>query len=143
MIITPDWGNYPGIRFQNTCKPDPSQPDGYHQAWWAQFKWQDDILRKFRLSGQNLEILTEASPDAGKWYRFSVVYHVRSATVDWRVVDRATGSVFHEITSVPLEISGGFNRILIGQITRPPQYGDWSDIRIDNIDIRRGAVPLN
>jgi hypothetical protein len=140
VVLAQDWGCYPGVVFQNTNVSDPSQPDGYHVTFSARFSWSDYVVRKFTLqSDQGGSLETAASPNVGEWYHFEVVYHSASQTADWTI---ESGGVFYQVTGVSFPISAGFNRLYIGEVTQPPKYGEQSAIRVDNIAVWSGEVPV-
>lgn len=140
MVLAQDWGCYPGIVFQNTNVPDPAQPDGYHVTFYAKFLWSDHEVRKFAIMPDQGEyLLTPSSPNVGEWYHFEVVYHSGSQTVDWTI---ESGGVFYQVVGVSFPLSTGFNRLYIGEITQPPKYGEQMAIRVDNISVWTGMVPV-
>jgi hypothetical protein len=141
VVLAQDWGNYPGIVFQNTNVPDPTQPDGYHVTFSAKFRWSDYEVRKFAFqSDQGGWLVTPDSPNVGEWYHFEVVYHSVSQTADWTI---ESGGVFYQVIGVSFPISAGFNRLYIGEVTNPPKYGEQSAIRVDNINVWLGSgVPV-
>jgi len=139
-VLAQDWGCYPGIVFQNTEVPDPTQPDSYHRSFTCQFHWSDYVVRKFVLTsdaGGYLE--TDGSPNLGEWYHFDIAYHASSQTVDWTI---ESGGVFYEVTGAAFSISEGFNRLYIGEMTQPPKYGEQAAIRVDNISVWAGETAV-
>ena len=143
VILAPDWGCYPGIVFQNTDVPDPEQPDGYEVAFCAKYSWSDHVPRRFMLQSQHgVELLSDSSPTVGEWYRFVIAYYSSSQTVDWTVESLDSGVVFHQVSGASFPISTGFNRLYIGEISQPPSYGEHSAIRIDDIEVFDGIVPV-
>lgn len=139
-VLAQDWGCYPGIVFQNTTVPDPTQFDAYHKTLWCTFAWSDDVEKKFTLtSDQGGYLVTSGSPSLGEWYHFEIEYHSASQTVDWTI---ESGGVFHEVVGAPFPISGGFNRLYIGEVTAPPKYGEQAAARWDNIAVWAGETAV-
>jgi len=140
MVLAQDWGCYPGVVCQNTNVSDPSQPDGYHITFATKFKWSDHVERRFVLqSDQGPQHETAGSPNVGEWYHFELVYHSSNETADWTI---ESVGVFYQVTGVSFPISTGFNRLYIGEVTQPPKYGEHSAIRVDNIAVWAGEVPV-
>jgi hypothetical protein len=134
-ILTPWWGCYPGVYFQNTWVPDPTEPDGYSEAFYADYHWSDAIWQKFTLKTRDEHYQSMGTPEPAVWYTFTIEYDHNSETADWTVVETESGVLFHQATDVQFSVSDGFNRLYIGQVTWPPQYGFESDINVDNIHI--------
>jgi len=149
MIVTPDWGCYPGVAFINTLVPDPDTHDGYHCSMICSYNWSDHVIRKFMLrnrdTGQDYE--TSQHPTAGRWYRFTVSYDATNNEVDWLVEDihDSPATVFYELSNASFTMEEGFNQLRIGDIQMSPEYGDESDIRVDNVHILDvgGPSPVN
>ena len=140
MILAPDWGCYPGIVFQNADGANPDWPDGTEMAFTANYSWSDHVVRKFRLRSQaGGELVSDYSPDVGEWYHFFIQYHSASETVDWVVESVQYGTTFHQVIGAPFPISTDINRLYIGEITSPPDYGESTAIRVDNIEISSGT----
>jgi len=139
-VLAQDWGCYPGISFQNTEVADPTQPDSYHRTFCCQFWWSDHVVKKFTLTSDGGGYLeTSGSPNLGEWYHFDIAYHPSSQTVDWTV---ESGGAFYQVTGVSFPISGGFNRLYIGEMTQPPKYGEQAAIRVDNISVWGGETAV-
>lgn len=141
MVITPDWGSYPGITFQNTLIPDwnPLMPDGNTFSFRTEHHW-DSYDRGFYLRSETVGLYTADQPSAEQWYTFFIQYHANAQTVDWVVKDES-GLVWYEGLGLACPIDAGFNRLYIGEISYPPRYGDWSDIRVDNIVVSALVSP--
>ncbi|MFH1690922.1 MAG: right-handed parallel beta-helix repeat-containing protein [Candidatus Eisenbacteria bacterium] len=142
MIVTPDEGCYPGITFQNTLVPDtnPLMPDGNTFSFRANYQWDGQTVRKLRLRSDAGELHTPSEPTAGEWYTFKIQYHAVAQTVDW-VIEDDLGVVWYEGYDLAFPVAADFNRLYIGEITEPPQYGDQSDIRLDNISVSALVSP--
>jgi len=134
-VLEPQWGQYPGLYLLNTMQPDPTGPAGFHDAMSANYSWSDAVPRRFRIRTDAGHLVSEASPEVGRWYRFELSYRAATARIDWRVVDLETASIFHEVEEADFVLNSGFNCIAVGERTAPPSYGDYSAIRVDNISV--------
>ena len=139
-ILAPDWGCYPGIVFQSTSGSSPDCRDGIEMAFMANYTWSDHVIQKFRLKSQGGgELVSDDSPNVGEWYHFFIQYHSASETVDWVVESVQYGTTLHEVIGASFPISTDINRLYIGEITSPPDYGESTAIRVDNIEISSGT----
>jgi len=141
MIITPDWGSYPGVFFQNsnvTVDTSGLHRDGFQHSFEEGFHWSDHINKKFRLASLSEAITTTNQPLTNEWYNFKLFYNSELETIDWTIVHKATNDTFFMINDYAHPIPNSFNRLYIGKISAPPSYGDESDIRVDNIKIWKG-----
>ena len=142
MVLAPDWGCYPAIGFQNTLVPDPDQPGGYALPMRLTYHWADDLPRRFMLWFGDSYLVTPDSPEVGVWYRITIVHHSANSTVDWRVEERDSGMVFHEVFGEPRIMETGFNRVYVGEISTPPKYGEHAVMRADNIVISQPSTSV-
>lgn len=150
MIITPNWGNYPRLKFFND---DIILPQGYtcrtgrDEEFEFAYVWSDRYPRYFRIADRTGPLqgppwwewwqdwVTSEHPEARKWYHILIERNAPTHTLHWRVTDLENGSVFYETVGQNFDLEFPVNRFYIGMITAPPKYGTWSDIRVDNIVI--------
>jgi hypothetical protein len=105
------------------------------------YDWSDAVPQRFLLHADGYNLETTGSPEIGVWYRSTIDYQAASSTVDWRVEEAATGAPFHELLGAPFALSSGFNRLYVGELSKPPKYGEHAAIRIDNIVVSLPATP--
>ena len=84
--------------------------------------------------------------DSSKWYHHTVTYDSVKDVLKWRVNERDTGAKFHDRTYNDVQVRA-FNQVAVGYQSRPPVYGRWAEIYVDNISIvpeppRRHVPPL-
>ena len=146
--VQPDWGSYPGLRF---ARDENEGVDGGEAdvKWAFRLDCRDSIEcsrsteetnSRFRLGlgGQDDPFLSPRLPAIDEWYSVDITYDGSQSAAEI-VVLREDGSVFVEESGLPLMgMNTRFNRVLIGQRSGgPPEYGNESIIRVDNIATTR------
>lgn len=147
-ILNPDWGNYPGISFINRDITDESSKSGYRDIFRFDYRWSDHVNKKFGLYDggdmggygtdyQDEVYYTALSPNSNQWYHIELNYDNENKEIDWLITKKSGDNILHSANNIEFDLDYGFNQFYIGMITEPPSYGDWSDIRVDNIEIKK------
>jgi hypothetical protein len=131
--VTPDRGNYPGIYFVDSTSEFPNERSDY--ALFFKMHWSDAIPQKFMLRGNGGQyFLSEKIPAFNEWYHIVIVKD--STTGNLRLkINREDGSVFVDESEIEIG-TGTFNQIFIGEVQGSDKYGDFAEIRLDNIKIK-------
>ena len=132
-VIKQDWGNYPGVYFVFRY--------GDEFQWNFPFTYVNSANSgsAFQIWHNDTEYLTSA-PTENHWYHIKILYSDDSKEINYTVIDMETKLKFYEINLDNFLIGQGFNQMFIGQISGPPKYGTWSDIAVDNIEIKNSIV---
>ena len=137
-IITPVYGNYPGINFVDSTIANPE--DRYaSSSLFFDFTRSDTVYNKFGVGPLPYsERYSGSVTNFDNWYHVSLHFDNPDKLLSWTITDLSDNSLFYSKSGVPFDAKA-FDQIMIGQITDPPKYGaSPSDIRVDNIEV---AVP--
>ncbi len=142
--VTMDWGSYPGIFFHGSKinnKDDYQTNNENGSLFRFCIAYSDSNYRKLRFlfsnpSGDNLSYITKSVPRDNEWYHVRIAYHAATATADL-LVQSGDGTNFYKAENVSAPISGTFQYLSIGDIQGTTAYGDMSEIKVDNISIKR------
>lgn len=143
--VQPDWGSYPGLRF---VEDDSEVIEGseVETEWGFRLDCRDssgcssfteDTHSRFRLDlGGGEHFHSPRISDLDAWYEVTINYDGLEGAAEILIL-KEDGSVFVEETGLPLMgTESSFNRILLGRRSSgPPEYGDTSVIRVDEIVI--------
>ncbi len=135
--VQPDWGCYPRVRFVDSSEVNV-QADSYpgRSIAYDVVHWSDHVDKKMRIS-TNITDTSYKSPTvtADTWYRVRLAYDASSNKINWTVKNKTSGDTFHSATISPDFDS--FDQIIIGQRPGDPKYGDYAQIRVDNIRVAK------
>ena len=141
--VHPDWGSYPGLRF---IEDDNEEIEGseVETEWAFRLDCRDssgcsssteDTHSRFRLDlGGGDHFHSPRISDLDAWYEVTINYDGSQGAAEIEIL-KEDGSVFAEESGLALMASdSSFSRILLGRRSSgPPEYGDTSIIRVDDI----------
>ena len=102
--------------------------------------------KQFRLSSSTGDqFLSQQIPSVNEQYEVTLTYYPTSQTVDIQIL-RQDGSALVDKEDSSLEVSKSFNQVLVGEIEPQGssyQFSGYARIRVDDLQIRTGAMPPN
>lgn len=85
------------------------------------------------LYNDTTESIPSSSTTANVWYHIKIDYDKDTKTIDFSSTFKSDNSVYHEVNNLDASALSSFDQIFIGGWQKGPKYGDYGEIRVDNI----------
>lgn len=138
--VQASWGTYPLVALYQEGTGNPllhaSVSVEAHWSWYG-----DAYYKRFLLAGGGrADLLWSPRFDESKWYQQTVSYDATTQTLQWDIVEQASGAPFSSATVAGMSVNA-FNRFAIGYEGEDGIYGHDAIIYVDNVKLDANVVP--